>query len=295
MFAFEKFKTIGHKTLSAHYPFVEIYLNPLNDYKITWFYPHDLPEDIRPLIDFYFATDKSLKEEKMLHFLSFIQQAELHKQIFIRPEVLNWVEEDYNARIIESVQEMTTPDYFLLKADLYPYQKEGIAFASYKKGAIIADEMGLGKTIQAIGTALVKKQLFGFKKTLVICPASLKSQWKGEIEKFSNEEAIVVEGFPSEREKIYQRNDAYFQIINYETVLRDNKAINKNDFDFIILDGAQRIKNFETITANAIKSLNKKHALVITGTPIENKLVDLYSIVEFINPRLLSPLWEFSY
>ena len=295
MVAFEKIKTTNNKTLSTHYPFVEIYLNPLNDYKITWFYPHELPEDIRLLIDSYFAKDDTLKEDKTTHFLGFIQQAELHKQIFIRSEVLNLVEEGYDAKIIESIQEKTTIDFSLIKANLYPYQKEGIAFSSYKKGAIIADEMGLGKTIQAIGAALVKKQLFGFKKTLIICPASLKSQWKSEIEKFCNEEAIVVEGFPNEREKIYQRSDAYFQIINYETVLRDSKAINKNDFDFIILDEAQRIKNFETITANAIKSLNKKHALVITGTPIENKLVDLYSIVEFINPQMLSPLWEFSY
>ncbi|MDP2058525.1 MAG: DEAD/DEAH box helicase [Flavobacteriaceae bacterium] len=295
MVAFEKIKIANNKTLSTHYPFVEIYLNPLNDYKITWFYPHDLPEDIRQLIDSYFADDKSLKEEKTFHFLSFIQQAELHKQIFIRSEVLNLVEEGYDAKIIESVKEKTTPDFSLIKTDLYPYQKEGIVFSAYKKGAIIADEMGLGKTIQAIGVALAKKRLFGFKKTLIICPASLKSQWKSEIEKFCDEEAIVVEGFPNEREKIYQRKDIYFQIINYETVLRDSKAINKNDFDFIILDEAQRIKNFETITANAIKSLNKKHALVITGTPIENKLIDLYSIVEFINPRILSPLWEFSY
>ncbi len=295
MFAFEKFKITDNKTLSAHYPFVEIYLDPLNDYKIRWFYPHELPEDVRLLIDLYFAADSTLKEDKTPHFLNFIQRAELHKQIFIRPEVLNLVEENYNTKIIESLQERTTPDLSLLKANLYPYQKEGIVFSSYKRGAIIADEMGLGKTIQAIGTALIKKQLFGFKKTLIICPASLKSQWKSEIEKFCDEEAIVVEGFPNERGQIYQRNDAYFQIINYETVLRDGKAINKGDFDFIILDEAQRIKNFETITANAIKSLNKKHALVITGTPIENKLVDLYSIVEFIDPRMLSPLWEFSY
>ncbi len=197
--------------------------------------------------------------------------------------------------MIASIEEKNIIDFSPIKAELYPYQKEGIAFATYKKGAIIADEMGLGKTIQAIGTALLKKQLFGFTKTLVVCPASLKAQWKKEIEKFSDEKAIIVEGFPNERAKIYRNKEAYFQIINYETVLRDSRAINTTNFDFIILDEAQRIKNFETITANAIKSLNKKHALVITGTPIENKLIDLYSIIEFINPRLLAPLWEFSY
>lgn len=295
IFAFEKFKSVNTKTLSIQYPFVEIYLNPLNNYNISWFYPHQLPEDIAPLIHTYFNENNTLKEDKTTQFLSFIQQAEEHKQIFVRPEVLNQLEENYTDRLITSIQEKTTLDFSLIKATLYPYQKEGIVFATYKKGAIIADEMGLGKTIQAIGTALLKKQLFGFTKTLIVCPASLKAQWKTEIEKFSDEKAIIVEGFPDEREKIYRNEDAYFQIINYETVLRDSQSINKNNFDFIILDEAQRIKNFETITANAIKSLNKKHALVITGTPIENKLIDLYSIVEFINPRLLAPLWEFSY
>jgi len=295
MAAFEQFKSTNTNTLSNHYPFVEIYLNPLNDYKISWFYPHPLPREIEILIATFFDENKLLKEDKINHFLNFIQQAENHKQVLIRPEVLNLIEENYNNQIITSLQEKTTLDFSLIKAELYPYQKEGIAFAAYKKGGIIADEMGLGKTIQAIGVALAKKQLFGFKKTLIICPASLKSQWKSEIEKFSDEQAMVVDGFPDERENIYQNNGAYFQIINYETVLRDSRAINKANFDFIVLDEAQRIKNFETITANSIKSLTKKHALVITGTPIENKLIDLYSIVEFIDPRMLSPLWEFSY
>lgn len=295
MFAFEKFKSINTKRLSTQYPFVEIFLDPLKDCTISWFYPHRLPEEIETLIGTYFGENHELREDKTNRFLNFVQQAEEYKQIFIRPEVLNQLEENYTNRLIASIAEKTFPDFSAIKAELYPYQKEGIAFATYKKGAIIADEMGLGKTIQAIGTALQKKRLFGFTKTLIVCPASLKAQWKKEIEKFSNEKAIIVEGFPYEREKIYRDNGAYFQIINYETVLRDSRAINATNFDFIILDEAQRIKNFETITANAVKSLNKKHALVITGTPIENKLIDLYSIVEFIDPRLLSPLWEFSY
>lgn len=295
MFAFEKFKTINTSTRSAQYPFVEIYLDPLKNYAISWFYPHQLPNEIALLLTDYFDENNRLKSDKANQFLRFIQQAENFKQIYIRPEVLNLVEENYTERIAVSIKEQATLNFSVIKAELYPYQKEGIEFATYKKGSIIADEMGLGKTIQAIGTAVLKKQLFGFTKTLVICPASLKAQWKKEIEKFSDEKAVVVDGFPNEREKIYKNSDAYFQIINYETVLRDRLAINTTNFDFIILDEAQRIKNFETITANAIKSLNKKHALVITGTPIENKLIDLYSIVEFVQPRLLAPLWEFSY
>ena len=185
-------------------------------------------------------------------------------------------------------------DLSMLKAQLYPYQLKGGKFAAYREGVIIADEMGLGKTLQAIATAVVKKDAFGFKRTLIICPASLKDQWKNEIEKFSHEEAVVVNGFPEEREQIYQESKAHFLIINYETVLRDRDALNRMGADFIILDEAQRIKNYETITARSIKGLQKKHALVITGTPIENRLTDLFSIMDFIDPYFLTPLWEFS-
>jgi len=155
--------------------------------------------------------------------------------------------------------------------------------------------MGLGKTIQAIATAVMKKKLFGFRRTLIICPASLKEQWKQEIEKFSHEKAVIADGFPEQRADTYRNSDAYFVIVNYETVLRDWREMNRMETDFIILDEAQKIKNFSTITAQSIKLLEKKHALVITGTPIENRLIDLYSIVQFIDPQFLAPLWEFSY
>jgi len=189
----------------------------------------------------------------------------------------------------------TTIDYSPLNLELFPYQKEGIEFATFREGAIIADEMGLGKTIQAIGTALAKKEIFGFERTLIICPASIKEQWKIEIERFTNEKATVIEGIPEEREKVYTDCQDYFLILNYETVLRDDKLINKYNTNFIILDEAQRIKNYDSQTSNSIKSLKKKHSLILTGTPIENRLIDLYSIVAFLDSGFLSPLWEFSY
>ena len=155
--------------------------------------------------------------------------------------------------------------------------------------------MGLGKTIQAISTAILKKEVFNFKRTLVVCPASVKHQWKNEVLKFSNENAIVVEGNPEDRNKVYLNDASFFHIINYETILRDLPFINKSGYDLVILDEAQKIKNYETKTANAVKAIEKKHALVITGTPLENKLLDLYSIVQFLDQKFLTPQWEFSY
>lgn len=295
MFAFKQAKEIGIENKKQRFPFVEIYLDTLNNNHISWYYPHSLNEEISSLIRNCFGDKNYLEDENISAILSLIQKTEGIKQVVVRPEVLDKVEHIYDERLINNIQANSTVDFKLINADLYAYQKEGIEFAIFKKGAIIADEMGLGKTIQAISTAVYKKQFFGFQKTLIICPASLKSQWKKEIEKFTKEEAVVIEGNPEEREIIYKNDSAYFFIANYESVLRDITVINKSDIDFVILDEAQRIKNYETLTANAIKSIVKKHALVITGTPIENKLIDLFSIVEFVKPGKLAPLWEFSY
>jgi ERCC4-related helicase/predicted nucleic acid-binding Zn finger protein len=292
IFAFNATQTVKQK---QPYPFIEVYLDPLKDNLITWFYPERLPEEVENLVKLYFEKDGTVALNKVMTFFGFIKEAKKHKQILIRPGVLDKIEREFDNHILEQKKSVVKLDFSLIRATLYPYQKEGVEFATFSKGMIIADEMGLGKTLQAISTAVFKKQIFGFKKTLVISPASLKSQWKSEIEKFSDEKAEVVEGFPDERTERYLNSDAYFLIINYETVLRDITVLNKANIDFIILDEAQRIKNFETVTANAIKSIRKSHSLVITGTPIENKLADIYSIVGFIDPALLAPLWEFSY
>ncbi len=297
MFAFTALRAQPEtfNNLSKFYPFVEVYLDPLNNYRITWHYPHSLKPEIAALITKYFGDKKYIEEDAVKDFLTFIREAAEQPHILIRPEVEEKIKKAWDREMIDVVKKEEELDFSLLKGTLFPYQQEGVAFATFRDGAVIADEMGLGKTIQAIATAVMKKKLFGFKKTLIICPASLKEQWKQEIEKFSHEKAVVSEGLPEQRASLYRNSDAYFIIANYETVLRDWREMNRMETDFIILDEAQKIKNFSTITAQSIKLLEKKHALVITGTPIENRLIDLYSIIQFIDPQFLAPLWEFSY
>jgi len=297
MFAYKTLKE--NKALfdskSKKFPFIEIYCDPLNDYKISWFYPGELPLEEKELITKFFGREKFIEDDQCQAFLKFIQEASMFNSFRIRTEVSEKVEAAFEAEVLEYLRSEQKIDFSVLSADLYPYQKEGIEFAAFRKASIIADEMGLGKTLQAIGTAIVKKKVFGFSKTLVVTPASLKEQWKKEIEKYSAEKALVVDGLPDEREKIYRQSDHFFYIVNYETVLRDRIALSKAGFDFVILDEAQRIKNFETKTASSISKLLFKHVLVITGTPIENRLIDIYSIVNAIQPNFFGPLWEFSY
>ncbi|HEY5510822.1 MAG TPA: DEAD/DEAH box helicase [Prolixibacteraceae bacterium] len=297
MYAFRKLKEDKalFDRLSKTYPFIEIYCDPLNEYKITWHYPSRLQIEEQLLLTKYFKNSSFIEDSELKIFLGFIQESVEFTRIRIRREVQEKIETAFEEEMLQNLKLGYQPDYKPIKGELYPYQKDGIDFALFRKAAIIADDMGLGKTIQAIGAAVLKKRIFDFKKTLVVCPASLKEQWKKEIEKFSDEKALIIQGFPDEREKQYLDNDHFFFIVNYETILRDHLALNKAGFDFLILDEAQRIKNFETKTASSIRRLQFKHVLIITGTPIENRLIDIFSIVSAINPNFFGPLWEFSY
>lgn len=180
----------------------------------------------------------------------------------------------------------------LLNATLLPYQLDGIAFAMGAGRAVLADEMGLGKTIQGVGVAQLLAQEAGIKKVLVISPASLKSQWQDEIHRFCQRDCQVIIGRADQRAEQYA-GDQFFSLCNYEQVLRDFRIIDQQYWDLIILDEGQRIKNWEAKTSQVIKALRSRFALVLTGTPLENRLDDLYSIIEFIDERRLGPGFRF--
>ncbi len=208
--------------------------------------------------------------------------------------LLERMEEVLYRREMARLERQYKPDYSFLRARLYPYQEQGVRFATFRKAAIIADEMGLGKTLQAIAVAVLKSRIFGFEKVLVVSPASLKDQWKREIEKFTSQPAVIIAGGRKRRQELYASNGTLFKITNYEAVLRDVLAIARWRPDLVILDEAQRIKNFESKTHRALLSIPRNHSLVITGTPLENKLEDLYSVVQFSDRTLLTPLWAFA-
>ncbi len=180
----------------------------------------------------------------------------------------------------------------LLKIPLLPYQLDGVAFAAGVGRAVLADDMGLGKTIQGVGVAEFLARESNIRKVLVVCPASLKSQWRTEIGRFCNRDVQLVVGATANRTVQYS-NDCFFTICNYEQVLRDILAVETVKWDLIILDEGQRIKNWESKTAATIKSLKSRFALVLTGTPLENRLDELYSVVQFIDDRRLGPGFRF--
>ncbi len=180
----------------------------------------------------------------------------------------------------------------LLKTELLPYQLDGIAFSVGVGRAVLADDMGLGKTIQGIGVAELLSQEAGISKVLVICPASVKSQWRLEMMRFSGRSHQVILGSAKERAAQYD-NSCFFTICNYEQVLRDLLPIERVKWDLIVLDEGQRIKNWEAKTSQVIKALKSPFALVLSGTPLENRLDELFSVVEFIDDRRLGPAFRF--
>jgi superfamily II DNA or RNA helicase len=180
----------------------------------------------------------------------------------------------------------------LLNTKLLPYQLDGVAFAVGAGRAVLADDMGLGKTIQGIGVAELLAREADIKKVLIVCPASLKSQWRAEIQRFCDRQCQLVLGGAAARFGQYD-NEAFFTICNYEQVLRDILAIEQVRWDLIVLDEAQRIKNWEAKTSRVIKGIKSPFALALTGTPLENRLDELYSVVEFIDDRRLAPAFRF--
>ena len=192
------------------------------------------------------------------------------------------VEEKYNNEQLD----------ILLDTQLYPYQKEGIRFAAKAGRAIIADEMGLGKTIQAIGTAELLLREGFVDNILILCPTSLKYQWKREIERFTHREVLVIEGLHTRRLKQYKMPQPY-KIVSYNSVCNDLKVLRCMETDMVIMDEVQRLKNWDTQIACAARHINSQYTVLLSGTPLENKLEELYSIVELADQFALAPYYKF--
>jgi superfamily II DNA or RNA helicase len=183
----------------------------------------------------------------------------------------------------------------LLKVPLYPYQAEGALFTVRAGRALIGDDMGLGKTVQAIAAMEILARYFGVTRVLVICPTSLKYQWQSEILRFSGRQrenaARVINGGRAQRQNDYRLDD-FCKITNYEKLKPDLDLIAAWAPDLVIVDEAQRVKNWNTIAARALKRIDSPYAIVLTGTPLENKLEELISIVQFVDQHRLGPTWR---
>ena len=172
--------------------------------------------------------------------------------------------------------------------ELYKYQIEGVHFLEQKNGrALIADEMGLGKTVQALSWLKLHPE---FSKVLVICPASLKINWQREAEKWALLDMEILNGTTPHKIK---SNDV---IINYDILSYWEKHLKLKQFDVIIFDEAHYIKNNKAKRTKAFKRLVKSvpRLIALTGTPIENKPIEIYNIVKVIDPSIFPDATDFA-
>jgi superfamily II DNA or RNA helicase len=291
----KKRKDFTTRLKDERFPFVDVYWDSVSDLpRLFCERPEKEIEDIGDLISEYFDEKGLFRQNDPADFTRFLSALNHNKRVRVQEEVFSRVDDYLQTQELLRLAEEAAPEMDILKTRLYPYQELGVKFALHKKATLIGDEMGLGKTLQAIALAILKRKVFGFQKVLVVTLASLKEQWKREIERFTDEKAVIVQGGFARRNAIYEQDKSLFKLTNYEAVLRDLTALDRFKPDLVILDEAQRIKNFNTKTADAVKGITRKHALVLTGTPLENKLEDVYSIVQFLDPHLLSPLWKFA-
>lgn len=253
-------------------------------------------EEFSKLAAQYFQADGVLKPEVFNRFERFLQQAQAIDEAFkCYDDALAFVISCRQNQLRKAMLEQKYPDGHLgglLKAKLFPYQEQGILFAAKAGRCLIADEMGLGKTIQAIGTAELLRKEEGISSVLVICPTSLKYQWESEIKKFTNSSVRVIEGSHLKRKEQYEKEE-FYKIVSYNSAANDIKILNHLQADLVILDEAQRIKNWKTQIATAVKRIESEYLTVLTGTPLENKLEELYSIVQYIDPFCLGPYYKF--
>ena len=179
-----------------------------------------------------------------------------------------------------------------LRRRLYPYQRDGVQRFLASGRLLLADDMGLGKTIQAIAVCHALHRSSCAKRGLIVAPASLKSQWQREWLETTDVPIEIVEGTPQERRRAYRRMRFGFLFANYEQLWRDLDAIIAWEPALVVLDEAQRIKNWATKTAAHVKRLQVPYRLVLTGTPMENRLAELASIMDWVDEHALEPKWR---
>lgn len=181
-----------------------------------------------------------------------------------------------------------------IQATLRSYQREGVHWLERLRkmhlNGILADDMGLGKTLQAIIAVTQSRLEKGSGCSLIVCPTSLVYNWKEEFRKFNPEfKALVVDGVPSHRRKqLALLGDYDVAITSYNLLQKDIDVYKEFLFDYVVLDEAHHIKNRTTRNAKSVKMIRSRHRLILTGTPIENSLEELWSLFDFLMPGLLS-------
>lgn len=247
-------------------------------------------KDTAELIDYLGINDKELSNEKIL----ISKYNALYMDQKIKDKNMDFVKRSSDFReIVNNIRDIKEMDYELpehLDKVMRNYQKIGFKWfktlSHYGFGGILADEMGLGKTLETIAFIASEK---GDKPSIVVAPTSLLYNWQSEIERFAPElKSLVMSGSKSQREELMEKvKESDIVITSYPLIRRDIDEYKNIDFKYCILDEAQQIKNAASISASSVKKIKAEGYFALTGTPMENSLMELWSIFDFIMPGYL--------
>ncbi|UHA74977.1 DEAD/DEAH box helicase [Paenibacillus sp. 481] len=271
--------------------------------------PDDLAQ-IRRMVRKVGTEGLTLGEVLELHLAEAAAQAKTEQDEEWEIDDMNsaWLEVELNDHLralFEQLQRNTSLPVFdppsKLLGTLRPYQQEGYSWLTFLRrfglGACLADDMGLGKTIQWIAYLLrcVEEEPSG-PPSLLVCPTSVLGNWQKELERFAPSLRIYMH-YGSKRaqgeQMIAEMSAAHLVLTTYTTALNDHDGLSAIKWSTICLDEAQNIKNPYTKQSIAMRKLNAHHRIALTGTPMENRLTELWSIFDFINPGYLGTLAQF--
>jgi len=278
-------------------PYSSVYLDYRGERKVKLRIGTEERSALAKLAAGYFDNDLILKPEAFMQFEKFLSKAhKVNSSFRCYDDAMEFIVQHRNHIQRKDVvqQQKNKLSDGISKSPLFPYQQTGVSFVVSAGRSILADDMGLGKTLQAIVATEVMRKEFKINKAIIVCPTSLKYQWKSEIEKFTgNKNICVVEGNLLVRMKIYENNEYDYFILSYQVAANDYDNLNNMQADMLILDEAQRIKNWRAKTSAKIKRIKTTYAIMLTGTPVENNVEELYSLMQIVNPYLLGSKHNF--
>ena len=278
-------------------PYTSVYLSYTGGRQVRIRIGVEHREEYEALARRYFDNDGILNEQGMAHYDRLLMEGRRISDSFrFYDDAVDFIvqqrEREFREQLLCNYSDHDLDQ--LLSVTLYPYQHEGVRFAFKTGKSIIADEMGLGKTIQAIATAELLRKERLISSALIVCPTSLKYQWKREIERFAHQEAHVIEGGHLQR-KLQYAKDVPYKIVSYHSMLNDIKILGSLDTELLIMDEVQRLKNWNTQIAMAARRIRSDYAVILSGTPLENRLEELYSVMELADQWCLAPYYLFKH
>lgn len=255
-----------------------------------------LPMDWLAKFEAYFAAGEIVEEKLHTPNINYATVDELYETELLDVESKQRIEL-YKAKLaaFENIEAVPIPED--LNATLRDYQKEGLNWLNFLDGfnfgGCLADDMGLGKTIQVLAFILSQRERKAHNTNLIVVPASLVFNWQKEIEKFAPTlQLLTIYG--ADRNKIgVNFNDYEVVLTSYGTLLSDLKFLKEYRFNYIFLDESQNIKNTNSQRYKAVRLLQSRNKIVLTGTPIENNTFDLYGQLSFACPGLLGSKEQF--